>query len=241
MHHARMATSAAHRDAGPIVARRLRRARTVVARHGVRGAAQRVQGRVLMPLWRRVHLDEEHVWITIPDFPDPAALPQGYALRAGTEDDLEALAAIGGIAPDLGRRYLRRGARLHVATWHGELAFTTWIHVGSVPTAAARGGELALPAGVLSFEDSLAAPAHRRSGIALAAVESISRREYAGGATALITRVAVDNAAALRWAEKMGASPAATVRTRRLLGTQRVRVAPIAGGEAVAQLLAERL
>jgi GNAT superfamily N-acetyltransferase len=235
MHHGRMATSAARPT------RPLGRAVTVVERHGLRGAARRTRDWVLTPLWRRVHLDEEHLWITIPDFPEPQAIPDGYAVRAGTEDDLEALAAIGGIAPATARRYLQRGARLYVATYGDELAFSTWIHVGAVPTEAAQGGELALPDGVLSFEDSLAAPRHRRSGIALAAVEVISRREHAAGAKALITRVALDNAPALRWAEKMGAMPVATVRLRRLLGSQRVRVTPVPGGEAVAQLLAERL
>jgi hypothetical protein len=235
MHHGRMATSAAR------TTRPLGRAVTVVERHGLRGTAQRARDWVLTPLWQRVHLNEEHVWITVPDVPDPLAIPDGYTLRAGTEDDLEALAAMGGIAPATGRRYLQRGARLYVATYGDELAFTTWVHVGAVPTVAAQGGELALPDGILSFEDSLAAPDHRRSGIALAAAEVITRREYAAGAKALISRIAVDNTAALRWAEKMGAKPVATVRLRRLFGGQRVTVTPIAGGEAIAELLAERL
>ncbi len=221
--------------------RRLGRAATAVSRHGLRGAASRAQRWLLAPLWRRMYLSEEHVWVIVPEHTTAVRIPKGYVMRAGTPDDLPELAAMGGIAPALARRYLDQGARLYVATYEGALAYSTWIHAGSVPMVAARGGELALPDGVVSFEDSLAAPAHRRSGIALAVSHEVSAAEHRAGATLIITRVAVDNVAARKWAQKMGCPEVATVRLRRLLGHQRVTVAPIAGGEAVAQLLAEGL
>ncbi len=240
-----MSVTSPRSDAGALRAftteRPLARAARAVSRHGLRGAAHRAHRWLLTPLWRRIYLSEEHVWVSVPEHTATVAVPPGYAMRAGTADDLAALADMGGIAPAVARRYLERGARLYVATYEGELAYSTWIHTGSVPAVAARGGELALPDGVVSFEDSLAAPAHRRSGIALAVSHEVSAAEHRAGARLIITRVAVDNVAARKWGQKMGCTEVAIVRLRRVLFRRRVTVSPIAGGEAVAQLLAERL
>ncbi len=214
------------------------RAVTSLARNGVRGTARRVRERVLTPLWRRLYLREEHTWLTVPVRPEGAQLPDGYTLRLGGEEDLADLAAGGGIGPATARRYLARGARLYVARdQSGELAFSTWIHVTGVPMLAARGGELALPEGIVSFEDSLATPAHRRSGVASRVVDEVTAREQRAGARLLITRIEAGNEAVLRWSQKMGATPVAIVRLRRIAGRQRVDVETIEGGEAVAALL----
>jgi len=141
-----------------------RRALTSLSRHGVRGTLERVHRWGIAPLVRRVYQREEHIWVLI-DVDDPPPLPDGYTLRRGGEEDLDALAAIGGIAPATARSYLEGGARLYVVTCGDELAFATWIHVDRVPLATAPGGWLHLPPELVSFEDSIAAPAHRRGGI----------------------------------------------------------------------------
>lgn len=221
--------------------RPLGRAVTSVSRNGVRGTAQRLHRWVITPLWRRIHLREEHVWFTVPFWPEGAPMPDGYVMRRGGMDDLEALAAIGSVSPEVGQRYLDRGARLYVAYHGDDLAFATWIHTGTVPVLAARGGELRLPDGMISFEDSIAAPAHRRGTISGAVIREVTAREQRTGAEAIITRVAVENRAARKWALRMGSTPVATVRLRRTLGWQRVDVESLPGGEAVAELLSERL
>ncbi len=217
-----------------------RRALTSLSRNGVRGTLERVHRYRVAPLVRRVYAREEHIWTQM-DFDDPGPMPDGYALRRGGEDDLDALAAIGGIAPATGRAYLAGGARLYVATCGDELAFSTWIHVDRVPLASAPGGWLELPPELVSFEDSIAAPAHRGSGIALAAVRHITAIEKAAGFEAPISRVDVRNVRARRWAQKMGAAEVAMTSVRRIGPFRRVRVEPLPGGERVAQLLAAQL
>jgi GNAT superfamily N-acetyltransferase len=219
----------------------LRRAATSLPRHGVSGTARRTRDFVLAPLARRVYLREAHEWFRAATPSRSAPLPDGYVLRRGGERDLEALAAIGGIPPALARTYLARGARLYVATTGDELGFSAWIHEGSVPVAAAAGGEMALPHGVVSFEDSIAAPGHRRGGLSSAVIHAITALEQEAGAELIITRAAVDNEPALRWIAKVGFVPVATVRLRRILGWRRVDVEPAAGGGEAAALLAERL
>jgi GNAT superfamily N-acetyltransferase len=224
-----------------IAHRRVGRAVTSVSRNGVRGTAARVGQWVVKPIARRLYLVEEHVWLVVPIVPEGRALPDGYVLRLGTGDDLEALAAIGGVSTAVGQSYLDRGAALYVAWRDDELAFSTWIHEGAVPVLAARGGLMPLPDRVVSFEDSIAAPAHRRSGIASAVIDEVTALQSRAGATAFITRIAVENAPALKWAESLGCRVVATVRLRRIGPWRRVRIEAAPGGEPMASMLAERL
>lgn len=214
-----------------------RRALSSVTRNGVRGTLERIHRWGVQPLVRRVWASEEHVWVVI-DTDDPGPLPDGYVLRRGGPDDLDALAAIGGIAPATARDYLDGGARLYVAMHGDDLAFATWIHVDRVPLASAPGGWLNLPPELVSFEDSISAPAHRRSGIALAGILHVTAIEKAAGFQPPISRIAADNAPARAWARKMGAQDVAVTRLRRIGPVRRVRVEPLPGGERVAELLA---
>lgn len=217
-----------------------RRALTSLSRHGVRGTLERVHRRAIAPLVRLVYQREEHIWVII-DVDDPPPLPEGYVLRRGGAEDLDALAAIGGIAPATGRAYLEGGARLYVATHGDDLAFATWIHVDRVPLASAPGGWLHLPPELVSFEDSIAAPAHRRGGIAIAAVLQVAEIEKAAGSEPPISRIDARNAPARAWARKMGAREVATTFLRRIGPFRKARVDPLPGGEHVAELLASQV
>lgn len=219
---------------------RIGRAVTSLPRNGLRGTLARVRVWVIRPLIRRVYLSETHVWVSVPVLDEAAGLPDGYVLRHGTTADLEALAAMGGVNPAVGRAHLERGAALYVA-WHGDdLAFSIWVHVRAVPAVAARGGMLSLPDGVVSFEDAIAAPAHRATGIAAAVVDLAVVEQVRRGARMMVTRIAVENTAARRWSAKMGHVVVAEVRLRRIGPLRRVRVRPLAD-DPVAALLAERL
>jgi GNAT superfamily N-acetyltransferase len=217
------------------------RAVTSLSRHGVRGTAERARHWLIEPVARKLFLHERHVWIDIKLDVDPDPLPDGYLVRRGGPDDLAALAAIGGIAPQTARRYLDEGAELYVAMHGDDLAFSVWLHRGSVPLLAAPGGRLALPDGVLSFEDSIAAPEHRRSGISSTAVEHIKALQHRRGVTAIITRMAEDNVAARRWTRKLGSTEVAMMSLRRIGPWRRVTIEPLPGGERVAALLATQV
>lgn len=224
-----------------LIQRRVHRAVTSVPRNGVAGTLARVRRYVVGPLLRRVYLSERQVWISVPPLSQAPALPDGYVLRHGTAADLDAVAAIGGIRPETGLAHLRRGAVLYTA-WHdGDLAFSIWVHRDAVPAVAARGGMLALPDGVVSFEDALAAPAHRASGIAVAAVDHAVVDQVRHGARAMVTRTDADNTRAQRWAAKMGHTAVADVRVRRIGPLRRVQVRPLVSGDSVAALLVDAL
>ena len=99
---------------------------------------------------------------------------------------------------------------------------------------------LALPEGVVGFEDAIAARAHRKSGIAAATVDRAIVEQVRQGVQAMVTRTAASNTAARRWSEKMGHTVVADVRLRRIGPVRRVRVQPLAD-DPVAALLVARL
>jgi ribosomal protein S18 acetylase RimI-like enzyme len=220
------------------LAHRTVRAATSVSRHGLRGTAERAWRFGVTPLLRRMWLRERHVWVDVKITPEPAPLPDGYALRRGGEDDLAALAAIGGIDPHTARRYLDRDAELYVALHGDELAFSTWVHVASVPALAARNGELSLPEGTVSIEDSIAARDHRRGGIASATIDHVTAIQHRRGIRSIISRIAVDNEPARAWSRKIGSTEVAIVSLRRIGPWRRVTIEPLPGGERMAALLA---
>lgn len=219
----------------------LPRALRAVRRHGLRGVAQRLHAWVLRPLAARLYLAEEHVWYEIPDVGDAMTLPDGYALRRGTAADLPAVAAMGGVSPDTGRAYLEGGAEMYAVTRDGELAFSSWVHPHRVPVLAAPGGLLELPDGVVCVEDSLTAREHRGAGVAGPAINRMIREQHERGASAVITKIAVDNAPARRVMTKMRAPEVAHMRLRRIGPWTRVRIEPSAGQERLGGLLASRM
>lgn len=217
------------------------RALTVLPRRGVRGTLTSLNTWVLAPLVSRFYLDERHVWFDVPFAEDGTVVPEGFELRRGTERDLLAVAASGGIAISKGREYLSRGAQLYVVMHGDELAFSTWIHTGAVPLNAARDGWLALPDGVVSFEDSIAAEGYRTTRVSRWSIDVITAAQKAAGVSHIITRVAEDNRVARKWAKRMGSREFATMRQRRVGPLRRVWVAPIEGGEPMARELTDRL
>jgi GNAT superfamily N-acetyltransferase len=223
------------------IQRRIGRAVTSVPRNGLRGTLARTRHWVVRPLLRRVYLFEEHVWVSVPMRTRAPELPDGYVLRHGTAADLDALARTGGISPAVARAHLERDATLYVAWAGDELAFSIWVHRDAVPAVAAPGGMLDLPDGVVSFEDAIAAPAHRRTGIAQAVFHHAAVEQVRAGARLLFTRFDVGNAIARRWSAKMGHADVAGVRVHRIGPLRRARVTPLAEGDPVAALLAAQL
>lgn len=220
---------------------RVGRAARSLSRHGVRGTAARVHEWIVLPALQRIYLVQSHVWLGVPLNADPPPMLEGYALRRGDESDLPALAAIGGISPETGRRYLASGAELYVARQGDDLAFSAWIHPDRVPFVAAAGGMLELPATMVALEDSIAAPAHRRSGIAVHALDRITAIQHRNGMTDILTRVAEDNVAARRWLQKMGTKELAVTRLRKIGPWKRTKVETLPGGEQAAALLARQV
>lgn len=234
-----VSTEAAHLDAKP--RSRAMQALTLLPRRGVRGTLSRLHRWVLMPIVSRCYLDETHVWFDVPFADDGDVVPEGFELRRGTEKDLLAVAAIGGVSVSKGREYLSRGAQLYVAMNGDKLAFCTWIHVGAVPLSAARDGWLKLPDGVVSFEDSIAAEEYRTTRVSRWSIDAITAAQKTAGVSHIITRVAQENTVARKWARRMGSTEFATMRQRRIGPLRRVWVAPIEGGEPMARELTERL
>lgn len=226
---------------GHAITERAGRAVTSVSRHGLRGTAKRLHRWIVLPLLQRAYLEERHVWLSVPLEAEPEPMLDGYDLRRGGEADLPALAAIGGISPATARRYLQSGAELYVAYHGDDLAFSAWIHPDAVPFLAAAGGMLEMPGTMVALEDSIAAPAHRRSGIALRALLHITAIQHRKGMTDILTRVAEDNVAARKWLTKMGTVEVAVTRLRRIGPWKRTTVEPLPGGEPVARLLAEQV
>lgn len=223
------------------VSYRAGRAATSVSRHGVRGTAQRAWRWIVVPCARQVLLRERHVWLRLRIVAEPPPLPAGYVLRRGGSADLQALAAIGGVRPDIARRHLAQGAELYLATRGGELAFSVWNHVRSVPLLAAVGGQLALPEAMSSLEDAIAAPAHRGTGIAGSAIEHITAIQHRNGVGEIIIRVAEDNVAARGLVRKLGATELATMSLCRIGPWRRVSVQPRPGEERLARLVADQV
>lgn len=220
---------------------RATRALRAVPRHGLVGTGQRLRRWIVAPILRRLYVEETHIWYVVPFAQDGDVIPEGFELRRGGEDDLPALAAIGGIAVRTGTAYLARGAELYVITHGDQLAFSAWIHVDAVPLAAARGGWLDLPDGVVSFEDSLVAPDYRTTRISMKAIDAITARQAQQGVSSIITRIAQDNAVARKWARRCGCVEVATMHRRCVGPLRRVQVTPLPGGEATADMLAQRL
>jgi hypothetical protein len=220
------------------VVHRVGRALSALPRHGLKGTAARLHRWIVVPIAQRVLVDESHVWYTVPFAEDGDVIPEGFEFRRGDEADLAAVAEIGGVAVDTGRQYLARGAQLYVVTHGDDVAFCTWIHVGSVPLAAARGGWLSLPDGTVSVEDSLAAPDYRTTRISMRAIDALTALQSRQGVGCIITRIAEDNTVARKWARRMNSVEVATMRHRRVGFWRRVDVTPLPGGDEAAAMLA---
>jgi GNAT superfamily N-acetyltransferase len=218
------------------------RALSLVPRYGLAGTAERVRRRLIRPLTQRLFVDERHVWYSVPFAEDGDVIPEAFDLRRGGPEDLAAVAEIGGVSPRTGADYLARGAELYVVYHGDDLAFTTWIHVGAVPLAAARGGWMDLPEGVVSFEDSLTAPDYRTTRIAMKAIDAITYRQAQRGVWSIITRIAEDNTVARKWARRCGGVEVATMHRRCIGPVRRVSITPIEGGhQPTAELLIEQV
>ncbi|MDX6582345.1 MAG: hypothetical protein QOI10_1529 [Solirubrobacterales bacterium] len=166
---------------------------------------------------RRVWLDEAHIWYVLGlDRVKSRPLADGYELRRGGPDDLQALAdARAGPPIGMAARRLDDGAQLWLATAAGAIAFACWIFEDFAPVLAARDGQLLLPAAIACLEDSFTIAAHRGRGIAAAAWTAIAAGLAGQGRQVLITKVEVENVPSRRAVEKAGFVGAGEMRLRR--------------------------
>src|SRR3989440_11080338 len=156
------------------------RAAHALRRHGPHGTAWIA----LRRLRRRVRSRERHVWFQLAlggERPRPR-LPRGFELRLARDGELDAVAELPGTdsVPAM-RRTRGQGNDLWVVDAGGRVAFACWIFHGRTPVAAARGGWIDLPPGIVCIEDCTTAPPFRGRGVAPAAYSAIAARLQAGG------------------------------------------------------------
>ena len=190
---------------------RLRRA---LARHGLRGTAQRLARTAR----ERAHLNEEHIWYELPlaGGRERRPLPEGLELVEADDEQTQLLAGLPAMSPADAARLRARGGRLFLVLDGREPLFACWIHTTRTPTIAARGGWLALPPGVVCLEDSVTAPAARGRGVAPAAWSALADRLHEAGVGSMVTKVGVENAPSRKAVEKAGFREAGSMRLRRV-------------------------
>jgi ribosomal protein S18 acetylase RimI-like enzyme len=185
--------------------------RTALASRAVR--ALRVRGPLGVAViaarrLRRIFFaDEAHIWLALRLAAERPRrdLPDGMVLRRGQDADLALVEQLpDAAAAAVLRRELRPGHELWIVPAGGRVAFACWLHLEEAPVFAAPGGILGLPPGVCCLEDSATSPAFRGRGIAPAAWASLATVAEAGGYSAMITKVEVDNQASARALEKAG-------------------------------------
>jgi len=201
--------------------------RLVLARDGVRGLARTALARGAAA----VSLREDHVWFVLVlgnERPRPP-LADGLVLDRPREPDprlLEQLTFT--LTPGEVRARIDAGNDLWLVCEDGQALFGCWVFRGHVPTVAAPGGELALPADTVCLEDSLAAPAARGRGVAPGTYPLVADTVGAEGARWMITKVEVDNASARRAVEKAGFQEVALMHFTRRAGRSRTTLEPLA-------------
>lgn len=171
---------------------------------------------------------EAHVWYRL-DLRQRCAqqsLPAGLVLQRGGPEELWALRQFESIGEADARGRLERGATWYlVQDERGTPYFSCWLLRREAPVLAVRGGELVVPADMVVLEDSVTAAAARGKGVAPAAWSQIAAD--AGGAEAMVTKVAVENTASRRAVTKAGFVPFAVVGFRRRTLARRTTVAPV--------------
>jgi acetyltransferase (GNAT) family protein len=165
-------------------------------------------------------IDESHVWyrLNLTALPAPKPLPEGTRLHELTDADVPQLEKLPTIGPDEAHARLADGARAWLVLEGSEPLFACWVFRDSAPVLAADGGRLSLPPNIVLLEDSVTAAAARGRGVAPAAWSQVAPLAAEGGATTLITKVAVDNVASRKAVVKAGFVASAVVDFRRVGG-----------------------
>ena len=217
--------------------RPLRRLREGLQRYGPLGAL-RVAGSRARAL---LYLKEAHHWyeLDLKAERPHREIPEGFRLVRATEEELPLLDTLPTVKLREGERRLGDGASLWLVMEGDRAAFACWTFYDRMPVHAAKGGVLQLPRGAAGLEDSVTSPDYRGRGLAPAAWSAICERLEQNGYSALITKVAEENAPSRRAVEKAGFEDVALMRTMRMAARRRVEVE--AHGTAVASHLAEQL
>ena len=190
------------------------RVRRAVARHGLRGTAQRAGRRAL----RTLVSAESHVWYALDltcSRPE-RELAAGVTLRRAGERESRLLDQLPTISPADGAKRIRAGNDLWLALEGDRPLFSCWIFREQTPVLAAPGGQLRLPEGTVCLEDSVTSAAARGRGIAPAAWASIADSLADEGQNLMITKITVENTPSRRAVEKAGFTSVALMHFRRL-------------------------
>lgn len=212
------------------VRRLVYRTRRALARHGLRGAVQKVARRGL----DQVAFSESHVWYELSlTEPRPArTFESGVVLRRAGDGDLQLLDGLPTISPVEGAERIRAGNDLWLVLDGNQPLFSCWIFWRQTPVMAAPGGQLQLPERTVCLEDSVTAAAARGRGIAPAAWAAIADTLAEDGQQRMITKVAVENTPSRRAVEKAGFAAVAVMHFRRLGPLTRTSVALLDGERA---------
>jgi L-amino acid N-acyltransferase YncA len=213
------------------------RAARVVARRGVRGTLTLMASRI----GKMAYLREQHVWYWLNVEPSPPrlALPVGAELVEGDISSLALLAPHETVGRREAARRLARGNKLWlIRDGEHRAIFAVWTMEERLPTIAARGGWLTLPAGTAAIEDPLTVTAWRGHGLASAAFLAIAERMRESGLRSLTCKVEQDNHSCRRALERAGFQEVASMRLERIAGRSHVAVdvRDIAASFVVAQL-----
>lgn len=190
------------------------RIRNQLRRHGLRVTIDKVAQRA----WKKVYLDETHVWYELPlgtERPRMKLL-SGLELVRGGPSELPLLAELPSVGQLEARRRIESNADLWLVLRGRRPAFACWVFHGSVSLPAAPNGRLVLPPEIAFFEDSVTSSAFRGRGIPLAAWPRIADHLEQTAARSVVTKVEEDNVVARRAFVKAGFQEFATTRFRRV-------------------------
>jgi L-amino acid N-acyltransferase YncA len=213
------------------------RLRNGLRRYGAIGALREAGSRTIGLFYVR----EAHHWyqLDLAGERPRREIPEGFRLVCATENELPLLDTLPTVKLTEGERRLGEGASLWLVMEEDRAAFACWTFYGSMPVQAAKDGVLELPQAAAGLEDSVTSPGYRGRGLAPAAWSTISDRLLEQGYTALITKVAEENAPSRRAVEKAGFEDIALMRTMRTAARRRVEVD--VSGNGVAGHIAEYL
>ncbi len=185
-----------------------------VRREGASGALRLIARGAARPLI----CSEDHIWYACDLTAERprVSLAAGQELRRVGEAESEVFEQIPNVTAGECRRRIRAGHDVWTVIEEGRVLFSCTIFRGEAPAVAGAGGRVRLAAGTVCLEDSMTAPDARRREVASAALLAVLQTLAAQDARWVITKVAVDNVATRRGAEKLGFEGVAVMHLRRI-------------------------
>ena len=190
-----------------------------------------------------LYVRETHVWyeLDLTGERPRRELPPEVVLKKAVAEEADLVEQLGQ-NPDVARERLAAGNDCWlVLEEDGSPLFGCYIFRRETPVAAASGGQLRLPEGVVCLEDSVTSAAARGRGIAPGAWTGIADSLAAEGVRAMITKVGVENAPSRKAVQKSGFAEIAEMSLKRTGPRKQVALKAASASPtatALAQLLA---